>query len=247
MPTKPPVVLTCPWTGPPVVNPGVFPACSPACSGAHCVPSALVPASQQSMLASCPGGFCAPNPITASDDHYVPPTCTPFADPASEGRCLSDCLPSVQQQSSELVQDVCASGNLCAPCTNPFKGTSTGACTIACDMPRKPPFTFPLCCDYQGTTQGTCVPKTLVPSSQQSNLEQDECPTNAANYLCVPDEYLPNPTAPVTTCSAGLLGAGTCVSKCVNISVGIVLSQGTCPANHDCVPCSLAPAGTPGC
>ena len=230
-PAKPPVVLTCPWSGPPVVDPTVFPACTPTCSGAHCVPSALVPAAQQSQLASCPGGYCAPDPITASDDHYVPPTCQPFTDPASEGRCLSDCLPSVQQQSSELVQAGCASGDLCAPCTDPFKGTSTGACTLACDSPKKPAFTFPLCCDYQGQTQGTCVPKSLVPSSQASNLKQDECPTNAASYLCVPNEYLPGSSIPVQTCTAGLLGAGACVSNCVNDSLGVVLSQGKCPSN----------------
>jgi hypothetical protein len=246
-PTKPPVVLTCPWNGPPVVDPSVFPACSPACGGAHCVPAALVPPAQQSQLASCPGGFCTPDPIASSDNHYVPPTCTAFSDPASEGRCLSTCLPSVQQQSSELVADVCAGGTLCAPCSDPFKGTSTGACTLACDKPAQPPFTFPLCCNYQGQSQGTCVPKRLVPSAQQSNLKQDVCPTNAAGYLCVPDEYLPNSTTPVSTCTAGLLGKGTCVSQCATIPGGVLLSQGTCPSNHLCVPCSLAPAGTPGC
>jgi hypothetical protein len=154
----------------------------------------------------------------------------------------------VQQQSSELVQDVCPSGDLCAPCTDPFKGTSTGACTLACDMPKKPTFIFPLCCNYQGQDQGTCVPKSLVPSGQQSNLKQDICPTNQANYLCVPDEYLPNPTTPVATCTDPLLGKGACVSKCANLPVTtIVLTQQTCPSNHLCVPCSLAPAGTPGC
>jgi len=142
---------------------------------------------------------------------------------------------------------VCGTGTLCAPCTDPFKGTSTGACTLACDKPAKPPFTFPLCCNYQGQSQGTCVPKRLVPSAQQSNLKQDVCPTNTASYLCVPDEYLPNSTTPVTTCTAGLLGKGTCVSQCASIPGGILLSQGTCPSNHLCVPCSLAPAGTPGC
>jgi hypothetical protein len=76
---------------------------------------------------------------------------------------------------------------------------------------------------------------------------QDVCPTNAADYLCVPDEYLPDATVPISTCTDGLLGQGTCVSKCVSISLGILLTQGTCPANHDCVPCSLAPSGTPGC
>jgi hypothetical protein len=247
-PAKPPTLLTCPWTGPPVVDPSVFPACAPACAGAHCVPAALVPASQQSQLAACPGGFCTPDPIASSDDHYVPPACQPFGDPASEGRCTSDCLPSVQAQSSQLVQATCASGNLCAPCTDPFKGTSTGACALACDAPKKPPFTFPLCCSYQGQNQGTCVPKSLVPSGQQASLNQNVCPTNAASYLCVPDEYLPNPPYPYQTCNAGLLGKGTCVSQCATIPLGGVgLSQGTCPGNHLCVPCSLAPAGTPGC
>lgn len=247
MPAKPPVVLTCPWNGPDVVNPGVFPACDPACGGAHCVPAALVPASQQSQLAPCSGGFCTPDPITASDDHWVPEACTPFADPASEGRCLSECLASVQQQQSELVPAGCPGGDLCAPCNNPFDGSVTGACTLACDAPRKPAFTFPLCCDYDGTTQATCVPKSLVPSGEQANLKQDECPTNAADYLCVPNEYLPDASTPVATCNDGLLGAGTCVSQCANISLSIVLSQGSCPANHLCVPCSLAPSGTPGC
>lgn len=126
--------------------------------------------------------------------------------PASEGRCQSDCLPSVQPESSELVQDVCSSGNLCAPYTDPFKGTSTGACTLACDSPKKPPFTFPRCCAYQGQSQGTCVPKSLVPASQKSELKQDVCPTNAASYLCVcrtsiyPTPRYRSPRAP-TACS----------------------------------------------
>jgi hypothetical protein len=246
MPKDPPVVLTCPWTGPPVINPSTFPACSPACAGAHCVPSSLVPASQQSELATCPGGFCTPDPIVSSDDNYVPPTCQPFADPASEGRCTSDCLPAVESESSELSQGTCASDDLCAPCNDPFTGAVTGACTVGCDSPKKPPFSFPLCCDYDGTTQGTCVPASLVPSGQSSDLQQDECPSNAADYLCVPNEYLPNPPIAVSTCST-LLGAGTCISQCVDITFSGVFSQDSCPDNHLCVPCLLAGSSTPGC
>ena len=37
MPAEDPVVLTCPWTGPPVINPNVLPSCSPTCGGAHCL------------------------------------------------------------------------------------------------------------------------------------------------------------------------------------------------------------------
>ncbi len=247
-PTKPPLVLSCPYTGAPLVDPNVFPACTPACGGAHCVPSDLVPPDQHSQLSPCPGGFCAPDSVVKAANHYVPPTCQPFADPASEGRCQSTCLPAVKQQASQLSQTTCPSGELCAPCNDPFTGASTGACALACDSPKKAAFKFPLCCDYQGSKQGTCVPRSNVPSGQQGSLKQDACPSNAADYLCVPNEYLPDPTAPVETCTHLLLGAGACVSNCANLSIaGVVLTQGTCSANHKCVPCSLAPAGTPGC
>jgi hypothetical protein len=246
MPKDPPTVLACPYSGPPVIDPTTFPACSPSCTGAHCVPSSLVPASQQALLSTCPGGFCTPDPIVSSDNKYVPPTCAPFPDPASEGRCTSDCIPQVQAESAELTQGACASGNLCAPCNDPFSGKPTGACSLACDQPAKPPFTFPLCCDFNGSTQGTCVPKSLVPASQQSNLLQDECPTNAASYLCVPNENLPNPPIPVSTCTT-VLGAGTCISQCVSITFSGIFNQGQCPDNHLCIPCIIAGSTTPGC
>lgn len=211
------------------------------------MPKDLVPASAASQLATCPGGYCTPDKFVAGLNHYVPPTCPPFDDPASEGRCMSTCLPAVAKQASQLSKASCATGELCAPCNDPFTGASTGACNLACDKPAKPAFKFPLCCDYMGSKQGTCVPKKNIPTAQQGNLKQDACPTNAASYLCVPNEYLPDSTVPVATCDSGALGKGTCVSKCANNPVGVVLTQGTCPANHNCVPCSVAPAGTPGC
>jgi hypothetical protein len=248
-PVEPPTIITCPWTGPEVIDPSTFPACAPACGGAHCLPSSFVPTTEQPELAACPGGFCTPDPIISSDNNYVPPTCQPFGDPASEGRCTSDCLPSVQKDSSELVQATCTTGDLCAPCNDPFSGASTGGCNLACDKPAKPVFTFPLCCDSGGTTQGTCVPKSLVPSSEQSDLSQHECPSNAADYLCVPNEYLPTPTAPLDTCST-LVGAGACVSDCVNVTGSFLFSQDSCPDNHICVPCDVASifgSAPPGC
>ena len=246
-PKQPPLVLACPYTGAPLIDPNVFGPCGPACNGAHCVPADLVPASQRSQLAACPGGYCTPDAISQTANRYVPPTCQPFDDPASEGRCQSKCLPAVASQASQLHQATCGADELCAPCTDPFKGTSTGACSLACDAPKKPAFTFPLCCSYQGKTQGTCIPRSDVPAGQQGSLKQEACPANEADYLCVPNEYLPNATEPVQTCNDLLLGPGACVSKCVNNPVGVILSQGTCSSNHVCVPCSLAPAGTPGC
>ncbi|HEY2749305.1 MAG TPA: hypothetical protein VGL86_32025 [Polyangia bacterium] len=229
MPAKPPVVLTCPWSGPPVVDPSTFPACAPACGGAHCVPAANVPPGEQSLLATCPGGFCAPDPIISSAGNYVPPSCSAFNGTPSEGRCMSTCIPSIEQKASELHQHTCGSGTLCAPCYDPFSGAATGACTTGCDAPKNPPYTFPACC----SRQGTCVPTENVPSSEVSDLNQDVCPST---LLCVPTEMLPGGPGP-RACT-GLLGAeGRCYSDCLNLGLGQIFPQQDCPNNHTCVPC----------
>jgi hypothetical protein len=260
-PAQPPTILTCPWTGPPVLDPSALPACdNGGCSGAHCLPAAEVPPAVQSQLAPCAGGtgFCTPDPIISTANNFVPASCDPFPGSGAPGRCLSSCLPAVQTEaaSGTLVQSSCGTGEYCVPCNDPFTAASTGACSLGCDTPPSPPFTFPQCCnDGNGQLTGTCVPSAQVPSSQQSSLDQSgngnsaPCPSNGANYLCVPDEYLPAPydTIPMQFCQATLLNlCGTCVSECVvNSSLGL-LGSDDCAANHKCVPCSLA-SSTPGC
>jgi hypothetical protein len=121
-------------------------------------------------------------------------------------------------------------------------------------MPAKSTFTFPTCCDDPvagsgGVAQGTCLPTTLVPSSEASDLSQTGCPSNSANYLCVPNEYLPGSSTPIQTCTTDV-GAGACVSNCVNVTGSFLFSQDSCPDNHLCVPCAVAEIfGTtpPGC
>jgi hypothetical protein len=236
-----PVILDCPWTGPPVIEASTLPACSPACGGAHCLPAANVPLDLQPQLATCAGGFCVPDPLIETAGNYAPPSCTPFPGTPAEGRCLSDCLPAVAAQLGSLQQDVCSAGEHCVPCYDPFTGDPTGACTISsCDQPTTPPYTFPTCCQFNGNDQGTCVPTAMIPADQQANLNQLTCPTD---LLCVPNEYLPDPPIPVETCFT-ILGAGACVSECT--SVPGIFTQGSCPGNHLCVPCLLAPS-TPGC
>jgi hypothetical protein len=246
-PAQPPLLLTCPWTGPAVIDPSTLPACSPACGGAHCLPAAYVPAAQQALLAPCDGGagFCAPDPLISTAANYVPPTCTPFANvTASEGRCLSTCLPSIAAQST-LEQSSCTTGDRCAPCWDPFSGVATGACaTASCDQPRKATYTFPLCCGgYSTNPIGTCVPLSQLAASgtDASSLPQDTC---ASVARCVPDIWLPG-NAPLT-CTDRMGASGSCVARCVNNSG--LLGQGSCPTSaYKCVPCWLAPAGTPGC
>jgi hypothetical protein len=245
-PAKPPVILTCPWTGPAVIDPSVLPACSPACTGAHCLPSQYVPTADQAMLATCTGGFCTPDPMIQTAGDYVPPTCTAFAGTASEGRCLSTCLPQVQTQAAQLHQHSCAAGDLCAPCYDPFSGADTKACrSSTCDAPANPAYTFPTCCPFNGADQGTCVPTENLSSSQQGNLSQLTCPTG---LLCVPDEFLPTGSGG-QGCSASIIlpYSGTCISNCAKLGVGGVFPQGNCPDNHKCIPCNFAPAGSKGC
>jgi hypothetical protein len=260
-PAKPPTILTCPWTGPPVLDPTTLPACdNGGCAGAHCLPAAEVPASVQSQLAACNSntGFCAPDEIISTGDNFVPPTCDPFPGSGAPGRCLSDCLPSVQTKAAAgtIVPSSCSAGNYCVPCNDPFTGAATGACSLSCDTPPEQPFTFPKCCDDgSGTLTGTCVPSAQIPSSQQSSLDQGGngndvgCPASSANYLCVPNEYLPPPynTTPLQFCPATFLNlCGTCVSQCVVNSTLGILGPSDCAANHKCAPCDVAPS-TPGC
>jgi hypothetical protein len=260
-PANPPTIINCPYTGPPLLDPTKLPPCdNGGCSGAHCLPAAQVPPSVQSQLAMCNGGtgFCTPDNVISTADNFIPKTCDPFPGSGAPGRCLSSCLPAVQMEAAggTLVETGCNPGEYCVPCNDPFNGTSTGACTLSCDMPPATPFTFPKCCDDgTATLTGTCVPSSLVPAAQASSLNQSGngnsagCPTSGANYLCVPDEYLPAPynTPPIQFCQATFLNlCGTCVSQCVVNSTLNLLGSDDCAANHKCVPCSVAPT-TPGC
>ena len=254
-PAKPPTILGCPYTGPPIIDPGVFPACSPACAGSHCVPSSLVPAADQSQLATCPGGFCAPDSVTSSAGKGVPPTCTSIA--GSEGRCLSTCLPAIASEASLLPQSTCAAGEKCAPCFNPVASdprAATGACTLGCDMPAKPP-TILTCpwtgppvidpsllpaCDGGGCSGAHCLPAAEVPLAVQSQLAH----CNGNTGFCTPDPIISTADNFVPTSCDPFPGSGApgrCLSGCLpsvqaEVASG-TLVHATCGADY-CVPCN---------
>jgi hypothetical protein len=237
----------CPHVGPPVVDPSTLPTCCSA-GGAHCVPSAFVPASEASRLATCTGGYCAPDPFIAAGGEYIPPTCTPF--PGGEGRCLSVCLPDVAAQPS-LQRATCGATERCVPCTDPFTGAPTGACTLSCDPgPRLPAVRFPSCCD----ARATCVPDSLLTPDQIDHLEGGDCDDGQE---CVPNEDL-DPSFHAPACSGvnlftGDAYTGFCVSDCADLTLlgRLTLDQGTCSGHHTCVPCinplTGSPTGAPGC
>lgn len=250
-PPQPPP-LTCPYTGPAVLEPGRLPPCQ--CAGTRCMPAERVPASQRGMLGVCPGGYCVPDDFIRTANNHLAPSCRPFAG-MGEGRCLSQCLPMVASQASQLSQATCAAGQLCVPCFDPRTGDDTSACRQTCDPgPRDPPYRFPSCCGGRAT----CVPSAAVPAAQRGSLSAMSC---AAGFLCAPNENL-NPSYRPVPCRAmpnplpilGQLPAyeGFCVSTCVDRSFfeRLGTAQGSCGPGFFCGPCRSpfgGRTGVPGC
>jgi hypothetical protein len=240
---------TCPHNGPPYLDPTQFPSCD-ASNSDHCLDASYVSAQLQSQLASCGnGGFCVPDVFSENAGRYVPPTCTSLL--GAEGRCLNVAIPQVAAQQSQLPQDVCQSYERCVPCYSPVDGSDTGACKLSCDPgPQQPPVLFQDCCG----ADGKCVPTSVIPQSEQSNLSADVC--SDPSTLCVPTEMLvPNFSPPACTGSSIVyLGSytGVCLSDCLSFSFfqSLGISQGDCDNTHECVPCFTpvgAPSGAPGC
>jgi len=165
----------------------------------------------------------------------------------AEGRCVPACVPSVQKQASELAQATCPSDTLCAPCYDPVTGASTSACSQNGDSPKQTAKTFPGCCALNGTSRGSCVPTSLVPTSEQSILPQDTCATNS---LCAPTLKAEDQTAKFPSChiapsfactlQASLSGGcdGACVPDCLApSSEKAFLTQGSCKTGELCAPC----------
>jgi hypothetical protein len=208
-----------------------------------------------SQLAACPTGLCVPDVFIASGGNYIPPTCSSIDN--VEGRCLHEAIPQVASQKSQLPQATCKSYERCVPCYNPLDGTSTGACKLSCDPgPKNPPKQFTACCtpEHATTTQGKCLPTSMIPSTEQSNLDVHECVKG--QELCVPTEMIPTTFKPTACTGSTLLTGsytGVCLSTCLKFgffqSLGI--AQGSCDDIHECAPCTNPltgqPTGAPGC
>jgi hypothetical protein len=244
---------------PPGQDPSKLPTCC-TMGSAHCVPSADVPASFASQLATCTGGACVPDSFI-EDPSLVPATCKSLD--AAPGVCLSLCVPQVGTYASLLPQDVCAADERCAPCISPLNMMSTGACDIGkgtgttcaptgdgatgsptadagppvsaqCPHEGAPvldPRTLPSC-DPNGGAH--CLGASLVPTALQSQLAT--CPTG----LCVPDVFIEAGGNFIPATCASLDGAeGRCLDETLP-QVAAELSQvpqSTCQSYERCVPC----------
>jgi hypothetical protein len=244
--------VSCPYTGPPIVDVTKFPACG---DGARCVPATLVPPESAAMLKACATGLCAPEKSIAAGGQYLPKTCKAVA--GAEGRCLNVNIPQIDSQKAQLTRDTCDTSELCAPCFNPIDGRETGACkSVSCDAAKQPAKTFTACCNSQGASRAKCVPTSIVPAAQAGNLDDDDGTCQEGAELCVPNEMLqPNFKGPACNGSTLLTGSytGVCLSDCLSFgfiqSLGI--SKGSCMSGFKCAPCTNPLNGTatgaPGC
>ncbi len=203
---------------------------------------------------------CVPDDILESNG-AKPKSCTSIV---GAGGCVtSGFFPALDMQGAGfLKQDVCDSGQLCVPCTDPTHGNAPtpfcspiGVHKNACGGPNPPPpgdagppAMLPACCDHAGAkSHGVCLPDSAIPAAQQSSTSQQEC---AAGNKCVPAALVDN--KPVA-CDAGFLGTGICMDGCFDQmlsfagDLGLLDGKG-CDQNELCIPCSFVKGkGVPGC
>ena len=221
------------------------------CDGAHCVPSALVPADDQEMLASCDdnSGFCVPDTIIETGGFFVAETCLSIG--GSEGRCISTCVPEVAAKADNLPVSTCAANERCSPCCDPFTGEDTGACSQGCDtgpsLGHCTGPTLPTCC----SGLGHCIEQELVPSDKHENLK--DCGGELKDMLCVPDA-MQDPSYAGIACAGNsfLLGPydGVCLPGCLKLPLKFTFDKSVCQEHHTCAPCTDpfgGSTGAPGC
>jgi hypothetical protein len=224
------------------------------CPGAHCLPKQIVESMQpgsSTLLASCDGGIglCVPDQILVTGGLVPPATCTSVG--GSEGRCMSTCVEAVAKQGDKLPVDICAEGERCSPCCDPYTGESTGACDTQCDegpseVCNGVPL-FPTCC-VDG--KGHCIDKELIPDKQEKKLKKKYCENK--QQLCVPDVMQDLNWKGKPCIGKPLFGnpyQGVCIPKCLKLPE-LFMDQNACPEHYICAQCKGpfgGNTGAPGC
>jgi hypothetical protein len=226
----------------------IFPECT-LCDNARCVPTTLVSglaADQVARLADCDAdNKCVPEIYIETGGNFLAETCTSVD--GAEGRCLSLCVPEVEEQQGFIPRDLCQQDELCAPCYDPITGEDMGSCRISCDTgPTRPPYLFAECCDGISV----CIPGDLVPESDRSSLDRDSC--SRSTDLCVPKEMAMNPLGFVAeSCRSWMDAEARCLPACLPDARKNAprIEQGTCPDGYLCSPCYDHVTGeqTPAC
>jgi hypothetical protein len=236
-----------------------------ACGGGagHCFEKARAPLADNLVACATPADVCVPDEVLMAGGGKLK-SCTSIV---GAGACITSALiPDLEKNKAYLKQDVCSTGQLCAPCTDPTKGNAPTPfckpiggyktkdkelnCSVGGSSLPKPPAPPPppaaLCCTSKaGKSNGTCLAETAIPEKNRKDAKQDTC---SSGEKCVPTAFLEG--KPVA-CKPGLLGGkGVCLDKCFNDMLkmaSIVVGRDVCGDTEACIPCSFAPQGTPGC
>lgn len=231
----------------------------------HCYPKSKVPGDTSTMLACDKADeVCVADAILTSGGDKLK-ACKVQVLSGAAGACISlGTMPEgsdKEQAKGNLKQDVCADGEVCAPCTNPLEnnadtgicgaiGVSDGDCGGAAGggdatKPAAPAKPAPCC-----GGKGTCLDGKAI-GEGGNDLKPDSC---TDGLVCAPTSLV---SGKAVKCDGGLLGDGICMGECFNDMLasigGVFLDQGSCDKAELCVPCAfaskMAPDGTkvPGC
>ena len=217
--------------GYPKCSKDICPAQDSVCIGVGTLEAGGTPAATIEALPDCSSGTkCVPELLINTMGKFIPKTCRSLND--AEGRCLSSCIPQVASQASQLPKDICADGELCAPCYDPRTGAMTAACVQGCDPgPAEKPKLLPECCDGAGL----CVAPALA-GDQAASLEKGSC--TGTDELCAPRE-LTDPAFKPKTCRSINDSEGRCLSVCLGTVAKQLsqLPQAVCEDDERCAPC----------
>lgn len=237
----------CPHEGEPLTDVTVFPECSDCkVGGARCVPNFLLPPESLDKFDTCgTDKVCVPEVILKTEGNFIPKTCQSIFE--SEGRCLSQCLPSVAPKADSLPQDTCETYESCVPCFDPFTGDETGACAQSCDPgPVQEAARVPECCGGLGY----CLPADKL-GDKAEQLSQDVCTQDKYEAVCLPKGFIQPGYKPMTCIDGGVIGggAGVCLPDCLPAVQGLLasltLDQEGCMPDHLCAPCDHPITGNP--
>jgi hypothetical protein len=228
----------------------------------HCYDKTKVPAPDGFIACPTADQVCVPDEVLAAAGSPLK-SCTSIVGP---GGCSTMSLlnlpPELKSQVGMLKQDVCSTGQLCAPCINPMDNSKTGACepvgvfdkpcTGAAAAGRgggtagAPATPQEACCTTNGKSNGICIAETAIPEAQRGDTVSDTCKGGAK---CVPAAFVSG--APVTCKGGPFDDPGVCMDKCFSgmmALAGPLLANDACGATEICVPCFLGKSkGLPGC
>jgi hypothetical protein len=237
---------------------------------AHCYDKTKIPAEAVQGFNPCPNAaeVCIPDEILTAGGGALK-SCTSII---GKGACVQVSQLNIpaefKSQLSALKPDVCDSGMLCTPCTNPLQNNapnplcnaSVGVFDSACSggaaapagaatTPAAPAAPQEQCCKSGGKANGICMSAAAVPEANKGDAPQDTC---SSGNVCIP-AFVADPKGP-TRCTAGpfgLGGPGVCMDQCFNSMLniaGVIFGNDGCGQTETCVPCAIGKdKGLPGC